>query len=605
MRPGLLTLCFAVVMLTAKVATVVLRLVDGGGAGLGTAWAPVALLAPDLWLLAGVGAASAMCARATRGHPRADRLASRLWWLLYGVVAIYVAANVPVARVFSTPTTFGFIQGAGSALGDSFAVYLTPVNIGLPAALILLAVTLPRWLRPPATPRFWGPAVAVVAIALALSPRAARSVITLGLHRNAVVTLVSTTFEHHAAGRASPTSTATPPLSDLLAAGDADDLTGLAGAAAGRNVVWIILESTAARHLTLYGGARETTPFLSALAQDAVIFEHAYAAYPESIKGLFSMLCAHRPAAHTTADRYAAGRHPCASVVQAMGDAGYRTGLFHSGRFAYLGMESVVRQRGFDDLNDAATIGGPHASSFGVDDVSTVQKLLAFVDASADADAAAGSAERPFFALYMPIAGHHPYRAPGDGPRPFAERSLTDRYHNDLYAGDAALGLLRKGLQARGLDRRTLYVVVGDHGEAFHEHEGNFAHTLFLYEENLRVPLLFAAPGRFEGTRRARQLASTVDVAPTLLAMLGLPVPGQYQGRSLLEPRAGIVPFFTDQGLWQIGLRDGPWKFIHDVDAGRSQLFDLGTDPGERRNLASLFPDRAARYLAYLGHRGS
>jgi arylsulfatase A-like enzyme len=501
-----------------------------------------------------------------------------------------VALNVPVARVFSTPTTYAFLHGAGSALSDSFAVYLTPANLGVPVGLILLAALLPQALaRLRLSPGRRTSLLALGGLALVLAPWASGAVTTLGLHRNALVTLVSTTLAQQDADRRASAPVNRPALP---AAGDADDLTALLGSAAGRNVVWIVLESTAARHLALYGGARDTMPALGALAANAVVFEHAYAAYPESIKGLFSFLCARRPSAHTPTDRYAAARRPCDSIAQQLANAGYRTGLFHSGRFGYLGMNDIVRARGFDELDDAASIGGPFASSFGVDDPSTVRKLLSFVD---------GDRQHPFFALYMPIAGHHPYHAPGHGPRPFVEQSQTDRYHNDLFTSDAAFGLLRDGLRARGLDQRTLYVVVGDHGEAFYEHEGNFAHTLFLYEENLRVPLMFAAPGLFGETRRARQLASAIDVAPTLLALLGLPVPASYQGRSLLEARPAVVSFFTDQGLWQIGLRDGPWKFIHDVEGDRSQLFDLTLDPAERRNLAALFPARTAQYRAYLG----
>ncbi|HEY8923518.1 MAG TPA: sulfatase-like hydrolase/transferase, partial [Polyangia bacterium] len=251
------------------------------------------------------------------------------------------------------------------------------------------------------------------------------------------------------------------------------------------------------------------------------------------------------------------------------------------------------------------TIGGAFRSSFGVDELSTVRKLLAFVDGL--------PADRPFFAVYSPIAGHHPYHAPGDGPRPFAERTPADAYANDLFVSDAAFGELRAGLQRRGLDERTLYVIVGDHGEAFFEHDGNFAHAMFLYEENVRVPFVMAAPGAWRGVRRAPQLASLIDVAPTLLDLLGLLGPetsaeagrdGDRAGHSLLDPRPRLVRFFTDQGLTMSALRDGRWKLIAEQPSGRAHLFDLATDPGERRDLAAAEPERAARYARCLDARG-
>jgi arylsulfatase A-like enzyme len=183
----------------------------------------------------------------------------------------------------------------------------------------------------------------------------------------------------------------------------------------------------------------------------------------------------------------------------------------------------------------------------------------------------------------------------------------ADAYANDLYAGDAAFGRLRDGLRRRGLDERTLYVVVGDHGEAFFEHEGNFAHSLFLYAETVRVPFFVAAPGLWRGQRRAPQLASLIDVAPTVLDLLGLPgaraaarADADAAGRTLLAGERRLVTFFTDQGIWQSALRDGRWKLIEERDSRRAQLFDLDSDPRERVDLAPSQPARVARYRACL-----
>src|SRR5262249_37244683 len=147
-------------------------------------------------------------------------------------------------------------------------------------------------------------------------------------------------------------------LEPLTAEGAAIDLVRYRRALAGRNVVWVVLESTAARYLKLYGADRDPTPRLTALAKSGVVFDNIYAVYPESIKGLFSMLCSPAPAAYTSADRYTARDVPCASVSEQFAAAGYRTALFHSGRFVYLGMRGIVEQRGFQTLADAGDVGG-------------------------------------------------------------------------------------------------------------------------------------------------------------------------------------------------------------------------------------------------------
>src|SRR5207247_10481604 len=89
------------------------------------------------------------------------------------------------------------------------------------------------------------------------------------------------------------------------------------------------------------------------------------------------------------------------AVAERVAAEGYRTALFHSGRFHYLGMDEVVRQRGFQILADAGDIGGNHESSFGVDDGATVQQMFNWIDSIQRGES--------FFITYLPVAGHHPY----------------------------------------------------------------------------------------------------------------------------------------------------------------------------------------------------
>ena len=84
---------------------------------------------------------------------------------------------------------------------------------------------------------------------------------------------------------------------------------------------------------------------------------------------------------------------------------------------------------------------------------------------------------------------------------------------------------------------------MGDHGEAFGQHEGNYGHTLFVYDENVHVPYLIAAPGLMRLPERIARVASLVDTAPTVLDLLGIAAPGGYQGRSLLEDQTGMALF--------------------------------------------------------------
>jgi lipoteichoic acid synthase len=246
----------------------------------------------------------------------------------------------------------------------------------------------------------------------------------------------------------------------------------------------------------------------------------------------------------------------------------------------------VVRNRGYHTLEDAGDIGGHHRSSFGVDEPSTVDRILAWIDGV--------PADRPFFVTYLPIAGHHPYETPARGP--YSDRDDFDRYRNALQYGDAALGTLVRGLEARGRRQNTLWIVLGDHGEAFGQHEGNYGHTFHLYDENVRVPLLISAPGLFPRQIRSRRVVSLIDTAPTALDLVGIRPPARYQGRSMLDGGPRTALFFTDYSLGMLGLRDGPMKFIYELDSGRSRMFNLDTDPDERLNVAGGNVERGRVY---------
>lgn len=520
-----------------------------------------------------------------------DRVWRRSWagWPLYVVLVAYTALNVPVTLVTSSPLTWPMLRAARGPLWDSLVYHCSPANILLLILIVGSSAVLPAAFRflTRRHVQFGGLIFGLIA---AVGPLALSRVDTLGLHRNAVVELLKPLA-------ALPSSAGPYPdfsisrhwrVSAFASPSTVEDLSRYRGMARSRNVILVSLESVAAQYLPAYGGRSDLMPNFSEMACHGILFENAYAAYPESIKGLFSVLCSTFPAFDTTAEEHA--KAACRSLPSVLGEAGYRTALFHSGRFMYLGMDSVVHGRGYDTLEDAGDIGGDQQSSFGVDEPSTVRRILSWIDTL--------PAGRPFFVTYLPVAGHHPYETPERGR--FPENEEFGRYCNALGYGDAALGQLLDGVRARGLEEKTLWVVFGDHGEAFGQHAGNFGHTFFLYEENVRVPFLIFAPGLFENPVRVGRTASLVDAAPTVLDLLGLERPASYQGRSMLESESTMALFFTDYSLGLLGLRDQQWKFIYEIDSGRVKLWDLHVDPGEKNDLSAAYPDRVAWYRHHL-----
>ena len=558
-RHALRAICLLAVLVSAKALTLAGRQIPV------SAWWPFAYFWQD------VGVALVFFA--------VDRTLKRpaLAWSAYAVLAAYTALNVPITRVLSTPLTWTMIRAARGPLADAVRHYVTAGNLLALAAPVVLAIALPLLLgRRTVRVRPW--AIALGLAVVAIGPFAATRAGTLGLHRNAVGALVATSLP-----RVEPVAGEADWRASPFPQPRGEDLSSLRGSMRGRNVILVVLESTAARHLKTYGAPMDPMPNLSALARRSIVVERAYAVYPESVKGLFATLCSRYPAFDTAPEIYA--DVACAPLPRLLRESGYQTALLHSGRFEYLGMPAMIERRGFDLLEDAGAIGGQVNSSFGVDDASTVRRALQWI--------AARRGQR-FFLTYLPIAGHHPYEA--SIPGPFKGRDDFTRYLNSLHESDAALGELLDGLRALGLDDDTLVVVMGDHGEAFGEHPGNFAHTLFIQEENVRVPYVIAAPGAIDRERRVQRVASVIDTAPTILDLLGLPAPALHQGVSLLAPDPRLALFFTDYSIGWLGLADGCWKYLLELDAGRSRLYDVCVDPRESRDRAAEFPERIAAY---------
>ena len=502
----------------------------------------------------------------------------RLMWAGYWAVVLWTAINVPVTRALSSPLTLPMLRATDGPLGDSIAHYATAANVVMIALVVAAGAVLPRVRLPCAAQR--ASAFALLAIAIP-GPFMEGRVDTRGAQRNAVSALVQSALPRLSASGA---TTGADWRTSPFGASSGDDLHTLRGSAEGRNVLMIILESTAARYLQPYGARDDPMPTLTALGRNSIRFESAYAVYPESIKGLFAVLCSRHPAIDVDVETHASA--PCTPLGSTLAQAGYQTAMFHSGRFAYLGMNALISHQGFETLEDAGAIGGQRESSFGVDEPSTVARVLSWIDGR--------DRSRPFFVAYLPVAGHHPYATAEPGP--FSGEGDLIAYKNALHDGDASIARLLDGLRTRGLDRRTMVVVFGDHGEAFGQHDGNYGHTLFAFDENVRVPMLVSVPGATDGGLHSRRVASVVDVAPTILDLAGVRIPDGYEGTSLLTGDEQMSYFFTDYALGWAGVRDRCWKYLLEIEADRSQLFDVCADPDETIDRSREHPERVRAY---------
>ena len=379
------------------------------------------------------------------------------------------------------------------------------------------------------------------------------------------------------------------------------------------DVVVVLLDAAAAAHFSFLGYERETTPHLDAVAARAVVFENAYAQASATPLSVYSMMTSRYPLMQERERPTEGDAGEMAAVIpRAMPTLAVWMAQRYDHRAAFTANHWIRRELGFD-------LGFGHFEALfeGREPGDTV-RATEMTDAFLDWVDGLG-ADDDYFAYLHYLEPHEPYTP----PEPFASRFEPGiRGHTDgtlatlgpfkserpdedfvrntiaLYDGNLAyvddqIGRLVRALRERGRWRRTVFVLVSDHGEAFWQH-GVRGHGTHAYEEFVRVPFLLRVPELpgLEGVRVGTPV-ELIDLAPTLLDLLGMPLPSNAAaGHSLLAhltpgPWPDPPPVFVrnhDGGRWEYGIRQGPYKYLHNFDRRDDEFFDLARDPGETYN---------------------
>jgi len=393
-----------------------------------------------------------------------------------------------------------------------------------------------------------------------------------------------------------------------------------------RNLLLISLDTLRADHLGCYGYERPTSPFLDRLASQGVLFEQAYATSPWTLPSHASLFTGLYPSQHGAMTEELSLPTDLPTLAEVLRGRDFATAGFVSGIF--LGSRYGLG-RGFERyvaIPTRAESGGSATTLSATDRVS-----------AGGLEWLAAQQGRPFFlflhyfdihADYRPeprFAGlfGKPYHGPADGSarqlRAFLRgliafdaddrAHLVDLYDAEIRQLDLGLEELFAKLRERGALDQTVVVVTADHGEEFFDH-GGVVHARTQYQEMLRVPMIILGPGIPRGLR-SHQPVSLVDLAPTLLTLLGAEVPPAVSGRDLAPLWEGGGDGWPERDLFAEanGTRDGVspqravlrgrWKLILH-GSGERELFDLVEDPHERENRAAAEPERTADLASQL-----
>jgi choline-sulfatase len=353
------------------------------------------------------------------------------------------------------------------------------------------------------------------------------------------------------------------------------------------DIVLVTLDTVRADHTSAYGYAKDTTPALKALAERGVRFEHAFATATDTQRALAPLVTGRR-LSQSARDRrewptlYAEND----TIAERMRRAGYATGAVTS--FTWLSDDRGFAQ-GFDRFETVYDDAHPEKHATGALAADRALGLIAEL----------GERKKPIFLWVHLFDAHERYvRHPGID----MGKGTVGAYDGEVAFVDRQLGRIADAVAASPRAGRTAFLVHGSHGEAFDEHQTS-GHGAELWNEVLRVPLVLVAPGLAPAAPETA--VSTLDVAPTVLALAGAPAEGVL-GTSLLGIAGGVEgaahpPVYARTGK-RAALVDWPLKLlvIERKKKDRTLLFDLAADPGEKRDLSGDRPEDLIRLSGLL-----
>jgi arylsulfatase A-like enzyme len=385
----------------------------------------------------------------------------------------------------------------------------------------------------------------------------------------------------------------------------------------GHLVLLIIVDTLRADRLGCYGYDEIDTPTIDALADAGILFEQAVTAVPVTLPSISTLLTGVYPLQHGIRDNgpFRLGAS-WTTLAERFSACGFRTAAFVSA--AVIGRQHGLDQ-GFevydDDMSGAYTVYDPELKPF--------SESVAGVERRADATVACAlewarqhSGEDVFLMVHL----FDPH-IPQDPPPPYNELYASP-YDGEIAFVDDQIGQLLEPLREGWAEEHQLIAFVSDHGEGLGDH-GEDLHGFLLYEETMHVPFILSGWARPDSSAAAETVAlptgirlddlvRTIDVAPTLCALMGMDPPSVSSGHAVIEcaesgpARTGArpVPAAAEEAerlayletfrprlshKWSElqGLRTQDWKYIH---GPRDELYNLSKDSAETMNLVEQMP---------------
>jgi arylsulfatase A-like enzyme len=418
------------------------------------------------------------------------------------------------------------------------------------------------------------------------------------------------------------------------------------------NVLLYLVCTLRPEHTSLYGYARDTTPFLKKLGASSVVFDDCQAQATWTKPSVASMMTSLYSFNHGIIKETDTIPKGAATMAEQLRAAGYVTASMVANPFAG---RTTGLDRGFDYIMEYPVVHRyrEDSSDRGTDSAALNHLVLPWLERHRD---------EPFFLYVQSTDPHAPYRPPAYFESMFANpaettqfnrdyarlrelrgygggasisraecrakgidpdlyyRRAIDRYDGEIAHNDRSIELVVKKLKELGIQKNTLIVIASDHGEEFWEH-GWSAHGHTLYQELAHTVFLMWNSELLPTPRRVAEPVQLIDVMPTVLDLLDVEIEGLTQGQSLASLAKGL-PFqrkgpvmssrFAHHNAKRGGVPenrtgtfawlDRNWKLIYRDQAKRArmnrvELYERGTDRAETKNVAAQHPQVVDRLM--------
>ncbi len=369
------------------------------------------------------------------------------------------------------------------------------------------------------------------------------------------------------------------------------------------NVLFIIIDSLRADHLSCYGYNRTTSPNIDKLSSDSILFKNAISSAPWTAPSIASIFTSQYPVVLGFNDQPVVIKNKFLTLAEIFKQKKYKT----KGIISHVFISSILKfNQGFESYDEKNAKGHGYISS-----PSLVEKAISFLKKSK---------KKNFFLFvhffdphfdyilhekynYYPGYDGHLYsgqsidklRENASGLKKNDIRYLEALYDSEISFTDEHIGKLIEKLKEFGLFDNTLIVLTSDHGEEFSE-RGDYwiGHTKKIYQEQIHIPLIIKQPWSNE-ERTIEEYFDLIDLMPTILDSVNLKIPNgyEYEGRVInFEKKDPSIknPIISETRRWanQRSVAWKDWKYIWNLETKSKELYNLKRDPKESQNIASM-----------------